>query len=288
MKISVIFLLFLCMLSASCKKKSMTVFEIKGEVLNLNGTAVELEQNGAVVDRTVVKNNSFLLKGTLWDNQICQVVFKSNKPIIKANRKVTWLASIDVFVEESADYLLTANGATEILENNYKINTTSKNQLDFDGYRSLLAQQYKDIKRHISYLGLKQDSALAIKDDELYTRYTGSIRLNEKALGQLNNKLTHRLVAQQPNSYVSVYLLSKAPDIHSNKGFYKYIQQNLLKKYLNHPYGELFAKRLERADRMDANSINLKLNAIDIQQKPFDYADFAESKLIVLDFWATW
>ncbi len=57
------------------------------------------------------------------------------------------------------------------------------------------------------YLGVKQDSALQLKNDQLYTQYTDSIRDNEKALGQLNSKLTRQLIVKDPNNYAALYFL---------------------------------------------------------------------------------
>jgi len=284
----ILLLLLVTLMALSCKKKGLADFEIKGEVLNLNGTLVLLEQNGQVMDSTVVKNNQFSLHGVLWDNRLCQVVFKSDKPILKNKQKVNWLHAVDIFVEDGAFYRFKANSPDEILYNTYKITTTSAGQKEFDAYRASKKTEYEVLKSHLSDLTLKQDSALVQKNDEAYTRYTDSIRLYEKALRLLNLKHIHRAIAGKPNSYLSLYLLSEAPDIHKNKGFYQYIHQKLEKKYLEHPYGVTFTKRLARAGRMDSEPVRLDIEAVNPYKKPFKYSDFAESKLLILDLWATW
>lgn len=275
------------MLLIGCKRPNTTNIKISGEVLNLNNTIVLLKQNGYVVDSTFVENDKFSLQGNVWNNKLCSIVFKSTEPTLINNERMMWLHPIDIFVEDEADYLIKANGPIDILHNNYEILTNSIAQNQFSSYILLYKKNEKLIKNKIKYLSLKQDSALLLRDNELYTMYTDSLRINEKALSQLNLKLLHQTVIN-PNSYLAVYLLAEAPDIYKNKAFYTYVHQKLEGKYLNHPYGEMFSKRLKRVEKMDAGNINLKVKAKDFLSNQFKYSDFAHSKLIVFDFWATW
>jgi len=280
----------ICLLLSSCKHKGTTQFDINGEVKNLNGVKVVLEQNGAVLDSAIIENNHFTLTGIVWDKMQCNIVFSDPKPFMVKGKRINkgWLHAVDIFVEDNASYKFYADGPSEILYNDYKVITSSKAQQKFEEYRLSYQKERKKIKDYLIYLGVKQDSALQLKNDQLYTQYTDSIRLNEKALGQLNSKLTRQFIVKDPNNYAALYFLSEAPDVYKNVSFYNYINQRIKKEYLGHPFVKKFKKKLETAIKMDTINTNLKVKAVNSLKKEFNYNNYAESKLIIIDFWATW
>lgn len=263
MKLLIAILLSLTTL-ISCKHTEETNIGIKGEVKNLEGIHVSLIQNGKLVGKMDVKDNQFHLQGKLIKNQLCELLFKSDIRLENGQRR-GWLHPISIFVEEDATYLLRANDKNDILHNNYDLITTSKIQQQFQAYRAEVKQSYTLQKKHLAELEIKRTQALHKKRNKEYGDYTDSIRLNEQAMLETSNRISRKFISRNPNNYVSLYLLSVAPNILKSLGFYQSIYQQLQGNYLDHPYAIRFAKQLKSVEKMTSGKLNIQFEAVNIK-----------------------
>lgn len=280
-------LILVIIVLCSCKHTEETNFEITGEVKELEGIHVSLKQDGNIVNKVDIKNNRFSLHGMLIKNQFCELYFHSDT-YSENGQRTSWGHPIKIFVEKGATYLFLANNKTDVLYNTYELVTTSKLQQQFQAYSAQVKQSYLLKKAHLVDLELKRTQMLKDKRDKKYEEYTDSIRLNEQALKEIPNKISRQFITRNPNNYVSLYLLSVAPDIVRNLGFYKHIYQQLQGEYLNHLYAMKFAKYLQSAQKMKSRLLSIKFDAANAVGVKMNFDDFSKNKLIVIDFWATW
>ncbi len=273
----------------SCSSEVKVNVEINGQVKNLEGVKVFVEQNGEIIDSTIIKNGRFYLKSSVSDNQLCTIDFRSTQPFMHKGFKVGgWRRAVDFFVEERSSYLIKANNKDEILSSKHQLISNSKNQHEYEDFNSMIQNGISDRKKELMEIEKKRELALLMNDDKAYDAYTEEVRVKEKNVHAGRNKIIHDFVIKNPNSYVSLYLLSEVSDLKQKVDFYRYIYEEINPDRLDHSYARIFEGRLERAEKKKKTSLNVKFNAKNKAGKPLNLADFKESKLIIFDFWATW
>ncbi len=273
----------------SCNREVKISVEIKGEIKNLEGVKVFVEQNGEVIDSTIIRNEHFSLKSSVWNNQLCTIDFRSNQPFMHKGFKVNgWRRAVDFFVEEKSSYLFKANNKDEILSGKHQLISNSKNQREYEHFNTMLQNDILGRKKELSEIEKRRELALFLKDDKAYDVYTEEVRVKEQNVFAGRNKVIHDFVIKNPNSYVSLYLLSEVSDLKQKVDFYRYIYKKIDPDRLGHSYARIFDGRLERAEKKKNTSANVKFNAKDNAGKPLDLANFKDYKLIIFDFWATW
>jgi len=283
------FFLILLLCFFSCKNSDSVIFEIKGKVENLEGVHVSLlqDQNGSVISKTVIKNNEFTIRARLNDNQFCELLFESD-PYIENGRQTGWLHPVKIFVEKGATYLIKARDRNEILYNNYDLETTSSVQQQFQMYNAQIKNDFVSQKAHLVKLEHERTRLLAENKDIDYEAYTDSVRYNERELTMIPIKVARQYISRAPNTYISLYLLSKAPDIASNSAFYNLIAEQLRAEYRSHPYAVQFIKHLQAVSRLKSHRKMPRFEVLNTEGKRINFDELSDKKLTIIDFWATW
>lgn len=274
------------MVLMACKEsQKKTLLTVTGLVQNIEGTKVYLEQDGAILDSTVVKNGTFSVSGKAIVNTLSEVFFTSHNP--KISRGLTgWGHSIPIFVEDGAKHKIIAEDKDAILHNTYRVETDGKNTKLYSDFVKQISKKRKELRTQIANI-VKDQGTMRVKQDKvLYNRLDDSIVYKEAKLNIIDTEIRHEFVRKHANSYSGIYELSKASDIGVNTPFYIDIEKKLTKEFREHPYGQQFIKVLAR-HRFDL-PVNIKIEAVDTAYKKFSYEDFKNDKLLILDFWATW
>lgn len=280
-------LLILCFLNLSCKKlpAGTTVFKIEEIVgRSLDGVMVVLEQHGQAVDTAVIENGKFKLEKLLWDKKMCDIMFWRFAPK-GAKVPIIWGHSVEVLVDGSSKIVFRAKNADDILYNRYSIETDSKLISEFEGVRKLINRKIDTIDAKLKTLLPLMDSASKHRDDAKYTVLIEQVRELENLKKYIDHFERNNYILKRPNSYASIYWLSKASDIYVNTSFYTQIAQKLTPKFKQHRYGKDFLWTLADATKKHKDSAEITL---DIQSNVQDWKVKQGVKLFVLDFWASW
>lgn len=264
---------------------------ITGKFKNMENVLVTLRLDDKVLRTDTVKSGKFEMLVKLPNNRLVSLSFldaeiKTVKGIPTRN-----LSIINIFTgDKESKISIVADSIQGLLRfGNYKVLEKSRNQIDYDNYQSLLKKDRENNQGKFNALSKKQDQALADKNDSLYTLYSDSLRFQEQLNKITHNNVTRHFIANHPNSYVSMYLLSKRSDLKSNLAFYQLLYNKADKKYRKSWYGLYFAKRVEQLEKLKEKYIKkLDIDAIDLKNASFDYGKYKNSKLIVVDLWATW
>ena len=247
MSIRVFISFLLCASVFACKTDRRVPFKISGEVKNLNGTKVSLEQFGIVFDNGVIENDSFSLSGNLTSMEMCEVVLKGDGYTNSEGRTMKWGRDLSVFVEDGATYKLIAKTPEDILKNTYKVESTSTHQNIYFNYINQEQQLRRHIKAKLNELEAKASESL--DNDKLYGIYLDSIRVYEDKLKQSQNTTYRKLMSENPNTYAAIYIASKAYNIPYDIPYYEGIYKRLDKEFRDHEYGKTFKKKLDEAKK---------------------------------------
>ncbi|SMC61489.1 TlpA disulfide reductase family protein [Pedobacter nyackensis] len=280
----IIFIGLLSVILCSCNKT--TDFKVNGIVKNMDGTIVELTKDDLIYDKAIIKNGSFSLSAKLPILEQCVVKFSGVYP--KGKKWDTWSSIVNVFVEKGASYTITGNGSDDFSQQRCKIITTSKGQKSFNDYKQMELNQRVLTKKSIENLEIKRAHFLDLGDMIQYVNYTDSIGVLETNSVEVYDKLRQKYINNHPNTYCSIYLLSKAHDIERNFDFYKSIYNQLTPEFKEHIYAETYKKKADQILKMNNRGFKVNILAKSSTEKAFNIADFSGSKLIVVDVWASW
>ena len=249
MNIKSFLILLTCISLLACNTDRRTPFKLIGKVNNLNGTQVSLEQLGIVYDVATVENDTFSLSGKLTSMEMCEVVFKGDGFKNRDGIITRWKSDVSIFVEKGASYIFTAESPADILYRTYKVKSTGLHQNAWAKYNDCEQQLRKAIKAKLNELNAKTDMALRLRNDSLYGIYLDSIRKYENRLMQSQNMIYRKLIAENPNTYAAIYILSTSYDIPNDVGFYQGIYDRLDRTFKNHDYGKTFKTKLEEVKK---------------------------------------
>ena len=284
------FLLSICFLLLSCNQENIVA--IAGEFKNMENVLVALTLDNKVLKTNTIKNGKFEMLVKLPNNRLIGLSFKDT--VLKKTAKGLLLRNwphINLFTDDKETKITVVADSIEGLLHfgNYKILGRSKSQIDYENYQSLLKKDRAVNQAKFKALSKKQDEALWAKNDSLFTLYTDSLRFQENLGKTTHNIVIRNFIANNPNSYVSMYLLSKRSDLKSNLAFYQLLYNKANSTYRKSWYGLYFAKRVEQLEKLKEKYIRkLAVNAFNVNGKGFNYREYGDSKLIVFDIWATW
>lgn len=282
-------LIGICFFLLSCNQENFIT--VAGEFKNMDNVQVTLSLDNKVLKTDTVKDGKFEMLVRMPNNRLLNLSFlDTTTKIIKGVRIRNW-PHINVFTGDKEERIVIVSESIQELFRfgNYKVLGGSKNQIDYDNYRCLLQKDRENNQAKFNILSKKQDQALADKNDSLYTLYSDSLRFQEQLNKTTHNTVIRNFIADNPNSYVSMYLLSKRSDLKNNLAFYQLLYNKADRKYRKSWYGLYFAKRVEQLEKLKEKYVkNLEVDAIDLKNASFDYGKYKNSKLIVFDLWATW
>ncbi|MCJ0741478.1 TlpA family protein disulfide reductase [Pedobacter montanisoli] len=258
----------------------------------MDGILVSLRFEDKVLKVDTVRNGKFEMQAVLPSNRIFNLSFYDPKPEIMPNGMPLYNSpSVTLFSDdENSEIMIKANNIKQLARfGDYQLYTSSKNQIDYNRYQADIKKDREDNEFKFAYLVRKQSQALRNGSDSLYTLYSDSLRFQEKLNKTTHNQVTKRFIANNPNTYVAMYLLSKRLDLKNNLAFYQVLYDKAERKYKKSWYGLYFAKRVEQLEKLRKNYVKIfNINAHDSQDSIFRYSKYSNSKLLVFDFWATW
>lgn len=284
------FILLFCLVYSGCNTEPLVT--IRGEFRSMDSVLVTLNFEGRDLRVDTVLQGKFKMLVKLPSNRKFDLLFSAPKPDSVINGIIVVRSpSLQLFSDdEDINFTIRANSIQDLYKiGNYQIITSSKNQINYNKYLALLEIDKDRNQLMYSYLREKQDKALSIRNDSLYTLYSDSLRVQERLNGITHNTVTKNFITNNPNSYISMYLLSRRADLKNNLAFYQLSYNKADRKYKKSWYGLYFAKRAQRLEQLKQKYVKkLPINARDITGSDFDYQKYSSSRLIVMDLWATW
>ncbi|WP_162796320.1 TlpA family protein disulfide reductase [Pedobacter namyangjuensis] len=196
-----------------------------------------------------------------------------------------WRRYIQIFVEHDANYKFVADGRMQIYDHTFQLETNSPlAQI----YYQLNALSFKKSRKHreIADDFEKILATLNTSDTLLYRKYDDSVSYHRQLQSSSFANANKVVIKKNPNSYLSLYLLSEATDLALDEDFYIKIDKQLSGKFRETPQAKKFIKALAKI-RTDL-PIKLTLDANSVADKPFNFENFKDKNGIVIDFWATW
>jgi len=251
-------LIVLGMIFLSCQTDKRVPFTIVGDVKNLNGTEVSLQQFGIVYDVATIENDQFSLSGNLISMEMCEVLFKGDGYRGKSGKIMRWARDLPIFVENGASYKLIANSEKDVLESNYQVQSNGAHQKIWSAYLHQVQQEKRLLAAKLQDFEAKSTAALKLNENHLYSSYLDSIRVYEDQLPRLTYKVYRKLMNQNPNTYASIYIASTAPDIAYDLPFYEGIYNRLDQEFKDHHYGKTLQKKLAEATKHKENELTKK------------------------------
>ena len=246
-------------LFTSCLEKNKSNFQLNGVIDNIpNETSVYLAINGVVKDSTVIKDKKFTFKGSLQEP-----------------------TEYDLFVKTTNDY-------TSIWLENNQISFTAKkgnfSNAEIEG--SISQREYTEFRNEFNAYRDKIDSLYNIIYDKKNPDSVKLIAKNEfKANYSDRRKIDKKFIKNNPNSYVSIYLLK----------FYRTtFGKELTEELFNYIDDDLkhssYGKAIKRFLSLSKN-INVGDNYVDFSMKNandqnINLSDF-KGKIVLLQFWST-
>lgn len=278
-----------CFFLLSCDQENFVT--ITGDFKNMENVLVTLRFDNKVLKTDTVKNGKFEMLVKLPNNRLFSLSFLDTE--IRAVKGIPTrnLPFINAFTgDKEVKISIVADSIQGLFRfGNYKVLGSSKNQIEYNNYQSLIKKDSENNQAKFNILSKKQDEALLAKNDSLYTLYTDSLRFQEQLNKTSHHKIIRDFIANHPNSHVSMYLLSKRSDLKSNLAFYQLLYNKADRKYRKSWYGLYFAKRVEQLEKLKEKYIKkLEVDAFDVNGLRFNYGKYTNSKLIVFDIWATW
>ncbi len=283
------FLLVLCLLHLSCGQENFVT--VSGKFKNMDGVAVALTFEEKVLKTDTVRNGALNLVVRIPANRVFKLSFKDPNPEKYIDGLPVYSAPTITLFSSSNDesFLISADATSDLYDIDKYTVDALRNQIEYHSYQSLLKKDRLNNEIKLSSLTKIQDLALATKNDSLYTLYSDSLRFQERFNKTTHNVITRSFIAEHPNSYISMYLLSKRTDLKSNLAFYQLLYNKADRKYRKSWYGLFFAKRVEQLEKLREKYITkLYVDAFDLNNVVFNYEKYKGSKLIVFDLWATW
>lgn len=276
---------------ASCNQENFVTVAV--EFKNQDEVLVKFWLDDKILRNNTIKQGRLDAVIKVPNNRLFYISFHNPKPdrFIKHvpiyNNPTLRLFTDD---QNNSSFTIKANSMKDLYDmDKFLVVTSSKNQIDYSRYQSLLKKDRENNQAKFNALSKKQDNASSAKNDSLYTLYTDSLRFQEQLNKTSHNKVTRGFIANNPNSYVSMYLLSERLDLKNNLALYQLLYNKADRKYRKSWYGLYFAKRAEQLEKLKEKYIKkLEVNAFDVSGLSFNYGKYANSKLIVFDIWATW
>ena len=257
----------------------------------MENVLVTLRFEDKVLKTDTIKDGKFKMLVKLPNNRLFSLSFLDTEIKTVKGIPTRNLSLVNAFTgDKETEISIVADSIQGLLRfGDYKVLGGVKNQIDYDNYQFLLKKDRENNQTKFNELRKKQGEALFAKNDSLFTLYTDSLRFQEN-LGKISHNIVIRnFIANNPNSHVSMYLLSKRSDLKSNLAFYQLLYQKADRKYRKSWYGLYFAKRVEQLEKLKEKYIKkLVIDAFDVNGLGFDYGKYGDSKLIVFDIWATW
>ncbi|WP_205943195.1 TlpA disulfide reductase family protein [Pedobacter cryotolerans] len=283
-RIKVLQILAVASLCFSCNQHpDVTKLLVTGSVNDsLEGTTVYLKQNLVALDSAVINNGSFSLTARVWNNNICELYF-GDKIVGTRN---SWSYQIPFFVEHDSFYKFHAEGRKDIRDHIYMIETNSNNAKKFLEFDIEQHRRNRELRNKIKVFELKSEQAGYSSDKVLLKVFDDSVTRYQQLASTLISDLSNEMIQKNPNSYLSIYLLSEAKDLETNRDFYIAIEKRLTGKFRETPKAREFITKLSKY-RTDL-PVTIKIDAVGTNDKPFNLKDFKNDRLIVVDFWATW
>ncbi len=275
------------MISLLSCKRSATV-TIVGMVDSANGTLVRVTNNNytEVYDSTVVKDNKFILHGTVPKNGFYILDFNCKFPV-PINHLIGWMHPCPIYIENNANYMFAANGPSTLLHNRYKLQSASYNQTKLNEYNNLY-QLIRDslIYKKKLYLNLA-DKALSSNKIHLYNAYSDTIIMMDNKISLSYRTAIQQFIKANPKTVVTPYLIAKLSDLFENYALYKNVLDKLSPEVKR-------SKEYDEADGLLQSVKNIYVGAQvpavsgkDVNGNPLNI-DYKKNKITLIDFWASY
>jgi thiol-disulfide isomerase/thioredoxin len=274
------------LINSCISNPEITQFKITGTVKNLDGAIVYLEQNLKALDSVIIKDGKFSLSARVWNNRPCEIYFRGKNPTKKAPKARNWSHPITIFAENGAHYRFLVDNPENIFDHIYTLETNSSSAKLYAKYDKETFAQRRYFRKLEKKTREKLNKAKLTNNQNSINVLYDSLEILDQDIRNVTLNARHELFKKSPNSYPAVYLLSEAPDLSTNTAFYIGIEKQLTKQYRESYYGKIFVETLAKL-RTDL-PIQIKLDAINATNKPFNFGDFKNRRFLVLDFWATW
>lgn len=290
MKGSKLLLLILCALNiaivTSCKNVHSSKIHMEGIVDSLNGVEVRITNIdfSIIYDSTVVRNNQFKFNTTLPSAGFYMIDFISPTPSFHGMK---WMHPSKVYMENNAKYTLFATGPFEILEEFYRIKSTSYDEKKLEEYRYLWNKKRRNIDSIAKVFNKKLDYYLSKGDDKRYRDYNDSL-LNLDDIKRNSNISTMReFIKTNNNTIITPYFISEMEDYSENYALYKKVLDNLTAEVKNTKYFEEASNMLAAFEKIRIGKEVPAIVGSDRFGNPFKY-NFSKYNYTLIDFWASY
>lgn len=283
-KRKIIFLLISFFILISCNRNpEKTQITITGEIKKSAGVKVYFEQNGQRIDSAVVADGKFSVSGKVWNNAVADIWFNikdENDPTIPM-----W-SVLRLFLEHGNSYKIIADGRKALSNGVYMLETSSSFAQEHEVMVKTSRQSAKHYKALIDKFTHLRGSKDSFADTILYNRYDDSVTYYNKKLESVVPDAQKALIAKNPNSYLSLSVLSHFVNLDQDLNYFVKIEKQLTGKYRETYHAKEFIKALTKV-RTDL-PVKLEIDAVNVNNQGFKFGDYNNSKAIVIDFWATW
>ncbi|RZK54265.1 MAG: AhpC/TSA family protein [Pedobacter sp.] len=278
-----IFLLVLFVLISCKQNPDRTDILITGELKNLDGIKIYLEQNKQRIDSAIVVNGKFSVSGKVWNNAVADIWFYIKD---ESDKTIPMWSVTRIFLEHGSSYKFFADGRGQIMDHTFTLQTNSHPARE---YYELNRKAFQETQTHeILAKKFKQlrDRKEIWTDTVLYKKYDDSTTYHEKKRESVMLDAYKALIARNPNSYLALSVLSHISNLETDKEFFVKIEKQLKGKYRETYHAKEFIKAFSKV-RTDL-PVSIEIDATAVDDSPFDFATFKNDKAIVIDFWATW
>ncbi|RZL33881.1 MAG: DUF4369 domain-containing protein, partial [Pedobacter sp.] len=168
-KTSLLVLFTILLLCGGCNRNpDRTDIVITGEMKNLEGVKVYLQQNGEEIDSAIIKNGKFSVSGKVWNNAVADIWFYIAD---QRDKTISMWSTTRIFLEDGYNYKFLANGRQQIDDHKYTLQTNSpsaQKYYEMDKKARRLSSDYGALVRKFITLRRSKES---FADTVLYNRY---------------------------------------------------------------------------------------------------------------------
>ncbi|MEE1944786.1 TlpA disulfide reductase family protein [Pedobacter sp. KR3-3] len=277
---------FLAMTCLSMAAFAQSTYTLKGKVKGRDEGKIYItyydENNNLKNDSTAISAGNFEFKGNLIGPRT--VFLKGTSD----NKKLNSTNYATMFIEPGTMLL-------ELTEGDYEHFKLSGSPMQDDYYRLMASKKsiYDEMKplseaydkANLAYIKSMKDKAPEAVQDSLQKK-ANQIRNQFDPFSEKLNKIDKRFFAENPDSYVTAYLMIfEASD--ASLAQLEKMYHNLSPRVQKSSYAQKIVDEIEKLKKGSPGAMATLFETADIDGKMLSLANF-KGKYVLLDFWASW
>jgi thiol-disulfide isomerase/thioredoxin len=273
----------------SCNRSNnntMAKIHLEGLVDSINDTKVRITNTDFSIayDSTIVKNNKFKFNTTLPSSGFYVLDFVSPTASFHGMK---WSHPCHIYIENNAKYTIYASGPFEILEEFYRIQSSSYDEQKLEQYRALWNKKRKNIDSVSKVFSKKIDYYLSTGDDKRYRDYNDSLLNIDNIRRNSNISAMREFIKANNNTIVTPYFISQMVDYSENYSLYKEVLDHLRPRIKSTKYFEQASDMLLAFEKIRIGKEVPVIAGSDKSGTAYKYS-FSKNKYTLIDFWASY